>query len=63
MKQLKDNVICKYCLGCNRLLLEDFDGVKNCKGFAAGYKDWQERFYKALKGERNAKVAKKKKRN
>ena len=52
MKQLKENTICKYCLGCNRLEIENFDGVKNCNGFISAYSDWQERYYKALKEEK-----------
>ena len=49
MKQLENDTICKYCLGCNRLEIEHFNGVKNCNGFVPAYSDWQERFYKALK--------------
>ena len=49
MKQLEKNTICKYCLGCNKLLLEEFNGVKQCNRFVSGYRDWQERYYKSLK--------------
>lgn len=49
MTQLEDNTICILCYGCNRLLLEDFKGVKNCKGFLPAYEDWQEKFYQGLK--------------
>ena len=51
MKQLKDNTACKYCYGCNKLELEDFNGVKYCKGFLPAYIDWHKRYYKALKEE------------
>lgn len=49
MKQLSDEVICKYCLGCNRLEDPYFTGYKRCNGFVAGYKDWQDRYYNANK--------------
>ena len=52
MKQLEENTICRYCFGCNKLLLEEFNGVKHCNGFISGYSDWQERYYKALKEEK-----------
>lgn len=53
MKQLSDNKICKYCFGCNKLLLENFNGIKNYRGFEPAYEDWQEKYYKALKEEKN----------
>jgi hypothetical protein len=31
---------------------ENFIPKMNCKNFVAGYKDWQERYYKNLKGEK-----------
>lgn len=49
MKQLEEDIICKYCYGCNRLELEEFNGVKGCQGFLPAYEDWEERYYKALK--------------
>ena len=49
-KQLEKNVICYYCMGCNKLLIESFLGVKNCKGFVLG-KDLSE-YYKELKQRR-----------
>ncbi len=49
MKQLKGDTVCKYCYGCNKLELENFNGVKHCKGFLPAYIDWQKKFYKALK--------------
>lgn len=51
MKQLENYKICKYCLGCEKLADEKFDGVENCRGFVPGYEDWEKRFYKALKEE------------
>ena len=53
MKQLKDSTVCKYCYGCNKLELEDFNGVKYCKGFLPAYIDWYKKYYKALKEEKN----------
>ncbi len=52
MKQLENDIVCKYCLGCNRLGIEDFNGIKRCNGFVPAYSDWQERYYKALKEEK-----------
>ena len=31
MNQLKDEVLCKYCLGCNRLEDPNFAGWRRCK--------------------------------
>ena len=42
MKQISDEILCKYCLGCNKLEDEKFAGVRRCKGFCPGYKDWRE---------------------
>ena len=39
--------------GCNRLLLDNFDGVKNCKSFVAAYADWNKKYLKAIKGDKN----------
>ena len=33
MKQLEDYKLCKYCLGCNRLEDESFNGTRNCINF------------------------------
>ena len=49
MEQLKKDTVCYYCYGCNKLLLKDFNGVKHCNGIIPAYRDWQERYYKALK--------------
>ncbi len=47
MQQIKNNKLCTYCLGCNKLENEQFEGVMNCKGFVAG-KNIKE-FYKRMK--------------
>lgn len=47
MKQFSKDILCYYCLGCNKEELENFDGVMNCKGFVAG-RDIEE-FYERLK--------------
>lgn len=41
--------LCKYCLGCNKEELENFEPRINCKDFVPAYKDWQEKYYSALK--------------
>ena len=48
MSQLKDDVLCKYCFGCNKLENQNFLGVRNCKNFVSGYKNWREMYDKAL---------------
>lgn len=52
MKQLKKNTVCYYCYGCNKLLLDNFDGVKHCNGFKPAYSNWQEKYYKELREEK-----------
>lgn len=49
MKQLSDDKICKYCYGCGKLELEQFEGLINCSKFLATDKDWQDKYYKALR--------------
>lgn len=39
MKQIGDEVLCKYCLGCNKLENPEFVGYKRCKEFCSGYND------------------------
>lgn len=48
MAELKDDTLCKYCLGCNNLENYNFIGTRNCKGFIPGYKNWREMYEKAL---------------
>ena len=53
MREINSNYICFYCLGC---VLEENNGFipkRKCKTFVPAYIDWQERYYKALKGEKN----------
>ena len=47
---MEDSKICYYCLGCNKLEMEEFEGVMNCKDFMQG-KELQE-YYKKLKGDK-----------
>lgn len=49
MKQIDNKKLCKYCLGCNKLEDEKFDGVMRCKNFIAGVYNWQEKWKEALK--------------
>ena len=48
--QLADDVLCKYCFGCERLRFLNFKGTKNCKNFIEAIDMTQ--YYKALKGEK-----------
>lgn len=57
MKQISGEKICKWCLGCNRLEDEEFEGVMRCRGFLAGERGWEEKYEKEIrkkerKGER-----------
>lgn len=52
MEQLEDKYICRYCMGCVAEELDIFIPKMNCPNFVAGYSDWQERYYKALKEEK-----------
>lgn len=47
MKQIEENVLCLYCMGCNKLELIEFEGVMNCKNFVKG-KDLK-KYYNKLK--------------
>jgi len=49
MKQFSDEKICKYCYGCNKLELENFEGFINCSNFLPADKKWQEKYYEALR--------------
>jgi hypothetical protein len=48
MKQIDNKKLCFWCLGCNKLGDENFDGVMRCKDFAPGMKNWQEKWKKEL---------------
>mgnify|MGYP003571329884 CR=1 FL=1 len=49
MTQLRDDTLCKYCLGCNKLEINNFIGTRNCKGFVPGYENWRQMYDRALK--------------
>lgn len=49
MKQLKKDTACCYCLGCNRLENENFEGVRNCSKIISAIPDWQERLREELR--------------
>lgn len=49
MELLKKNCICYYCIGCNRLELEEFHGIANCKNFTASEDGWFEKFINQFK--------------
>lgn len=40
--------VCKYCIGCNRLELYDFIGIKNCKNFLPNKQSWYEDYRKEV---------------
>lgn len=44
MKQIDNKKLCFYCLGCEKLSDENFNGVMRCKYFVAGMTDWQEKW-------------------
>lgn len=52
MKQIRDNYICYFCYGCNYQELEEYKPKRNCKDFIPAYKEWQEKYYKSLKGKK-----------
>lgn len=39
MKQIDNKKLCLYCLGCEKLTSESFDGAMRCKNFVAGQAD------------------------
>lgn len=49
MAQIKCDILCKYCLGCNKLSDYNFIGIRNCKGFVPGYNNWRELYEKSIK--------------
>lgn len=48
MAELDNDKICKYCLGCNKLEDYNFKGIRSCKNFAPGYKNWRNMYEKNL---------------
>ena len=38
MKELKKGTLCEKCLGCNKLLIENFTGSYKCFNFVKGEK-------------------------
>lgn len=48
MTQIENDMLCKYCFGCEKLN-NNFNGARNCKNFIPAYKNWREEFEKALK--------------
>ncbi len=49
MKQIDNKKLCFYCLGCEKLSCENFDGVMRCKGFIPGMENWQEKWKEQMK--------------
>lgn len=51
MKQIDNKKLCKFCLGCNKLEDENFNGVMRCKDFMAGIDNWQEKWKEQMKND------------
>lgn len=49
MEQIKQDRLCYYCLGCNRLEDENFKGINRCQNFVPAVENWQEKLMKELK--------------
>lgn len=49
MKQIDNKKLCYWCLGCEKLACENFDGVMRCKYFMAGVNNWQEKWKEQMK--------------
>jgi len=48
MKQIEKDRLCAWCNGCNKLEIEEFEGVRNCANFAPCFENWQDEYRKAL---------------
>ena len=44
MEQIDKKYKCYKCLGCNRLMLEDFKGVYRCNNYIKGAKEDESRY-------------------
>ena len=55
MAEIKEDTLCKYCLGCNKLSDSNFIGVRSCKIFTARHKNWRKLFENSMK-EQNQKT-------
>ena len=49
MKQIDNKKLCKFCLGCNKLEDESFDGVMRCNNFMSGIDKSQEKWKEQMK--------------
>lgn len=49
MKELKKGTLCKKCLGCNKLELEEFEGIYRCNNFISAIENWKEKYNNELK--------------
>lgn len=49
MQQLENDVLCKYCLGCNKLEDLNFKGTRNCKEFVQAQANWRILYDRAIK--------------
>ena len=48
MKQLEKDKLCNYCIGCNLLEIDTFNGIRNCWNFEKYKDNWYEEYYKEL---------------
>lgn len=46
---LRDNVLCKSCLGCNRLEYDWFQGVQQCDNYFDGMKTLESKVIQQVK--------------
>lgn len=48
MEQLKNNNLCRFCLGCNALEDKEFQPKIRCKNFIPGIENWYEKYREAI---------------
>ena len=51
MKQISNKTLCFYCLGCNKLEDEEFEGLMRCENIIPSKRNWQEEWKKNLESE------------
>lgn len=58
MKQMEKDKICYYCMGCNKLEDEKFEGTIRCNYFVTGRDNWHRDYTNAIKEKKNGKKEK-----
>ena len=51
MRQISNKKICFYCLGCNKLEDEEFEGLMRCENIIPSKRNWQDEWKKNLERE------------